>query len=173
MSPLSSYCAERSATCRPADRMELPLTVTCDSPPPETRQATRASVDRASATCRDDMDRKLRRRVLCASDSVKTMTVVQDTLEGISLLQVEGPLRTPVNSWLLDEVEARLFRGERRLVINLAGVTDIDAAGVGELARAYNVAAAAGATLRITHATRRVRVVLQRLGLFELLNEDA
>jgi len=111
--------------------------------------------------------------VLCASDSVKTMTVVQDTLEGISLLQVEGPLRTPVNSWLLDEVEARLFRGERRLVINLAGVTDIDAAGVGELARAYNVAAAAGATLRITHATRRVRVVLQRLGLFELLNEDA
>jgi len=101
------------------------------------------------------------------------MTLIQDTLERISVVQVEGPLRTPVSPSLRQDVLARLARGERTLVINLAGVNDIDAAGVGELVRIFNMTIAEGAVLRLTHVARRIREMLRRLGLSLLLNEEA
>ena len=63
-----------------------------------------------------------------------------------------------------------LLHGERDIVLDLACVARIDAAGVGELIRAYNTSAAAGGSLRIVHATRWVREVLERVQLFELLS---
>lgn len=101
------------------------------------------------------------------------MTVIHDPIERISVVQVEGPLRTPVSPSLQQEVEARLSRGERALVINLAAVNDIDAAGAGELVRVFNMAIAEGAVLRVTHVAPRIRDVLQRLGLSLFLHEDA
>lgn len=101
------------------------------------------------------------------------MTVIQDVLERISVVHVEGPLRTPVSPSLQQEVEARLLRGERTLVIDLAGVNDIDAAGVGELVRVFNMAIGEGAVLQLTRVAPRIREVLQRLGLSLLLHEDA
>jgi anti-anti-sigma factor len=110
----------------------------------------------------------------CVRDCLRnSMTVIQDVLERISIVHVEGPLRTPVSPSLQQEVEARLFRGERTLVIDLAGVNDIDAAGVGELVRVFNMAIGEGAVLRLTHVAPRIREVLQRLGLSLLLHEDA
>ena len=100
------------------------------------------------------------------------MTVTQDSLERISVVQVEGPLRTPVSPSLQREVQARLSRGERTLVINLAAVNDIDAAGVGELVRVFNMAIAEGAVLRLTRVAPRIREVPHRLGLSQLLDED-
>ena len=100
------------------------------------------------------------------------MTVTQDPLERIWVVQGDGPLRTPVSPSLQEEVQARLSRGERTLVINLAAVNDIDAAGVGELVRVFNMAIAEGAVLRLTRVAPRIREVLQRLGLSLLLDED-
>jgi anti-anti-sigma factor len=111
---------------------------------------------------------------LCLDDRLRnSMTLIQDTLERISVVQVEAPLRVPVSPSLRQEVQARLARGERTLVINLAAVNDIDAAGVGELVRIFNMAIAEGAVLRLTHVAPRVREVLQRLGLSLLMHEGA
>jgi anti-anti-sigma factor len=68
------------------------------------------------------------------------------------------------------EVSAILCRGERSIVLDLPGVSDIDAAGVGELVRAYNMAAAVDGALRIARPTSRVREMLEVAGLFELLS---
>jgi anti-anti-sigma factor len=100
------------------------------------------------------------------------MTVTQDPLERISVVQVEGPLRTPVSPSLQREVQAHLSRGEGTLAINLAAVNDIDAAGVGELVRVLNMAIAEGAVLRLTRVAPRIHEVLQRLGLSQLVDED-
>jgi anti-anti-sigma factor len=62
------------------------------------------------------------------------------------------------------------MRGERDIVLDLARVSKIDAAGVGELVRAYNMSRAADGALRIVHATQWVREVLERVQLFELLS---
>jgi anti-anti-sigma regulatory factor len=68
-------------------------------------------------------------------------------------------------------VSGLLRRGDRLIVLDLAGVRRIDAAGVSELVRAYNMAVAAQAGLRIVHSTAWVREILQRVGLFEILTE--
>jgi len=50
-----------------------------------------------------------------------------------SILQVEGGLRTPVGPELSRRISGLLARGERRILLDLAQLTDIDAAGIGEL----------------------------------------
>ena len=84
---------------------------------------------------------------------------------------LEDSLRLPLLTRdVQNTVRALLLRGERDIVLDLAGVTRIDAAGVGELIRAYNMATAAGGSLRIVHASEWVREVLERVQLFELLS---
>jgi anti-anti-sigma factor len=85
---------------------------------------------------------------------------------------LEGPLRLPVDRDFRSHVRSLLRRGDRAIVVDLARVSRIDAAGVGELVRAYNMTLARNGLLRIVHATDWVREVLTRAGLFELLSAD-
>ena len=62
-------------------------------------------------------------------------------------------------------------QGIRRLEVDLTGVPRIDAAGVGELVRAYNMTAAAAGVLQIRNTTPWVRHVLELVGLFTVLSE--
>jgi anti-anti-sigma factor len=86
-----------------------------------------------------------------------------------AVVEVEGPLRTPINPDLRLEVHALLRRGESNILLNLAGISELDAAGVGELAHLYRLATAAGGTLRVVNAFGNVREVLARVGLLDLL----
>ena len=88
------------------------------------------------------------------------------------IVPVEGPLRVPVNRAVRANVRALLRRGERMIVLDLAAVTRIDAAGVGELVRALNMTAAVNGRLRITNASPWVRNVLERAGVFDLLSGE-
>jgi anti-anti-sigma factor len=87
----------------------------------------------------------------------------------ISIIELEGTLRAPVGPWLSQVVGTRVARGERRILLDLARLTAIDAAGIGELVRALNVAAAADAVLWIERPHPRVRRLLQIAGLSEIL----
>jgi anti-anti-sigma factor len=99
------------------------------------------------------------------------MSAVADRwLPADRVVVVEGPLRVPETRWLRRRIRAHLRRGERTIVLDLARVSRIDAAGVGELVRAYNMATRAGGTLRIVHATSWVREILERVGLFGVLS---
>jgi anti-anti-sigma factor len=84
---------------------------------------------------------------------------------------LQGALRAPLDGEVRRTVSGLLRRGDRLIVLDLAGVRRIDAAGVSELVRAYNMAVAAQAGLRIVHSTAWVREILQRVGLFEILTE--
>jgi anti-anti-sigma factor len=87
----------------------------------------------------------------------------------VCVLHVEGALRAPIDRDLRHSVRALLRRGEKGVLLDLAGVSRIDAAGVGELVRAYNMTTAANGVLRVTHPTRWVQEILERVGLFEIL----
>jgi anti-anti-sigma factor len=88
----------------------------------------------------------------------------------VSVVYIEGRLRVPIDRQLRHRVRALLNRGERCLVLDLARVSRIDAAGVGELVRAYNMTAAANGLLRVAHATKWVSLILERVGLYEILS---
>jgi len=86
------------------------------------------------------------------------------------VLSVEGPLRAPIEGQLRHKVQALLGRGERKIVLDLARVTAVDAAGVGQLVRAYNMAVGVNGALRIAHPNPKVRSMLDRVGLLDLLS---
>jgi anti-anti-sigma factor len=78
----------------------------------------------------------------------------------------------PVSRSLRDNVRALLRRGERLIVLDLSGVSRIDAAGVGELIRTFNMTAAMNGALRIVNATGWVREMLERAHLVDLLTAE-
>jgi len=88
------------------------------------------------------------------------------------IVRVEGALQTPVNRLLRHRVGALLRRGEREIVLDLSAVSRIDAAGVGELIRTFNMTAAVDGALRVVNATAWVREVLERAQLFERLSGE-
>ena len=86
-----------------------------------------------------------------------------------SIVHVEGTLRAPVSSELRGNVEGLIGRGVRRIRLDLSRLSEIDAAGVGELVRAFNATSAAGGVLQVAHVTRRVRQLLDVTGVLKLL----
>ena len=90
-----------------------------------------------------------------------------------SILQVVGTLRAPVSSELSQSVQSHLFRGERRILLDLSRLSDLDAAGVGELVRAFNTISAAGGLFRIAHASRRVAQLLDITGVLRFMTAGA
>jgi anti-anti-sigma factor len=89
--------------------------------------------------------------------------------EEAAVLQFTGALRAPTTGDLVRHVETLLKNGERAIILSLAGVSDLDAAGVGALVRARHLAEAAGGQFRVVGAAGRTRVVLARTGLLGLL----
>jgi anti-anti-sigma factor len=67
-------------------------------------------------------------------------------------------------------VRALLRCGQREIVVDVGRLSSIDAAAVGQLVRAYNVTRALKGGLRLANATARVREVLERVGLFDVLS---
>ncbi|MGH9309162.1 MAG: STAS domain-containing protein [Vicinamibacterales bacterium] len=87
----------------------------------------------------------------------------------VCVVHLDGSLRMPVDGALRHRVRAVLGRGQRAIVVDLARVPSIDAAGIGELVRAYNMTIAAEGVLRIVHTSAWVRRLLESAGLFGLL----
>lgn len=92
---------------------------------------------------------------------------------GVWILYIQGPLRVPVSRDLRHRVQAVLRRGARRILVNLGGVWDLDAGGVGELVRLHNIALHSQGDLRIAEATPRIRELLDRAGLLDHLSTDS
>jgi anti-anti-sigma factor len=93
-----------------------------------------------------------------------------DTAEcGLPVSYVVGALQAPLNGEVGRLVRALLDRGERAIILDLSRTSTVDAAGVGELVRAYNMAVAAGCALRIVRPSPRVHQILERVGLLDIL----
>jgi len=100
------------------------------------------------------------------------LVVLGPCSERLCTVHIDGPLLVPVRQDLATRVHALLQRGAHRIVLDLSSVFLIDAGGVGELVRAYNIACAVNVSLRIVHTRERVRETLARVGLFDLLSAD-
>jgi anti-anti-sigma factor len=86
-----------------------------------------------------------------------------------SILYIDGAFRAPLTAELRHTLRTMLRAGERAIVVDLSGVSKIDAAGIGQLVRAYNMTVAVDGELRIVRATAWVRHILERVRLFDVL----
>jgi len=91
-------------------------------------------------------------------------------MKDVCVISLEGAFRAPLTGELRHSVHTILRGGARTVVLDLARVSTIDAAGVGQLVRAYNATIAANGRLKIVRATTWVREVLEGVGLYALLS---
>jgi anti-anti-sigma factor len=107
------------------------------------------------------------------ASTIPTTVAREESAGGVAVLYLRGRLRWPVSPELRQRVEVLLARGERAILLDLANVTAIDAAGVGELVQLYGLADATDGALWIDNANDTVSTLLERAGLLELLSLDS
>ena len=100
------------------------------------------------------------------------MVALIQSARDVRIIRVEGSLLAPVSHRLRDEVGTLLDRGARDIVLDLGEVSEVDAAGVGELVHLRNRVVGSYGTFRIMNPTARVRHVLSSLGLLDLLTRE-
>ena len=69
-----------------------------------------------------------------------------------------------------DEVRDQLGHGSRKLLLNLAEVTYIDSAGLGELTAAYMTVKNRGGELKLLNLTKRVHDLMQITKLYTVFD---
>jgi anti-anti-sigma factor len=88
----------------------------------------------------------------------------------------EARLMYPLLSDFANSVTALVNAGERKLVIDLAGVSYIDSASIGCLMDLYRQATAAGGRLKLAGVQKRVETMLSMTGaqnFLEILPDEA
>lgn len=92
------------------------------------------------------------------------MGVVAGTrmVNGVMVVDLRGRLTLgPEVELLREALLAAVDRGERRLLLNCAGLTYVDSAGVGELVSAYSAVVRRGGELKLLKPNGRLRDVLE------------
>jgi len=96
---------------------------------------------------------------------------------GVAVIDVSGRLTLGEGSGMLrDSIRQALNRGHRKIVVNVADVTYIDSAGLGELVGSYATVTNLGGQLKLLNAQHRVHDLLQITKLFtvfEPLTDEA
>jgi anti-sigma B factor antagonist len=107
------------------------------------------------------------------------MQITERSIGDATILDLRGTLFGPDATERLGAAIRRLARaGRQQLVVNLADVPSIDAAGLGALVDAYSVVTRNRGTLRLTNVARRLHdlIVITRLvTVFDIFDsvEDA
>ncbi len=99
------------------------------------------------------------------------LLIAHHRVNGGVLLKLKHELRAPDGDQLLLRTVRRIVRaGCRRVFLDLAQVTDVDAAGLGALVFARNHVHDTGGTIALLNPGQRVRRLLAMTKLYSVLN---
>ena len=102
------------------------------------------------------------------------LTINVKQVNGISIIQPEGSIGVGADAHLLrDRVKSLLANGNKKLVINLAGVSLIDSAGLGTLVGLHHSAISCGAKLRLCNLSNFLKELLQITRLLTVFDVSA
>jgi anti-sigma B factor antagonist len=89
------------------------------------------------------------------------MHIGERIVDGVTILDLEGKLVLGEGDRLLrDKVNALVREGRTRLLLNLAGVTYVDSAGLGEIVRSHATVVRQGGALKLLRPDKRLRDLL-------------
>jgi anti-sigma B factor antagonist len=105
------------------------------------------------------------------------MTVNERTSGATTILDLAGNITIGDSADILrDKVRSLLQQGQKQIVVNLAGVSYMDSAGLGELVRSHATATQQGAALKLTNVTKRLQdlLVITKLStVFDSYDDEA
>jgi anti-sigma B factor antagonist len=105
------------------------------------------------------------------------MTVTARTVGDITILDVQGTVTVGEQAERLrDKVRSVAQEGARRILVNMAGISYVDSAGLGELIAAYTTTKRQGGTLKLLNTTKRLTdllVITKLATVFETFDDEA
>ena len=104
------------------------------------------------------------------------MQIDERTVGNVKVLDVTGQITFTQGDMLLkDKIHSMLHQGHKKILINLAGVSYIDSAGLGELVGSYTTVTRAGGSLKLENVTKRMHDLLsitKLLTVFETFDKE-
>ena len=104
------------------------------------------------------------------------MEIHERVVGNVTVLDLEGRLVLGEGDRLLrDEVDSVVRQGRTLLVLNLAAVSHVDSAGLGQIVRTHTTLTRHGGRLRLLRADKRTRDLLsitKLITVFELFDDE-
>ena len=89
------------------------------------------------------------------------MTVSERSVGSVTILDVSGHVTLNDGAdQIRDKVKGVLQEGKRHILVNLAQVSYMDSAGLGELVQAYSTVSKQGGALKLVSPTKRLKDLL-------------
>lgn len=105
------------------------------------------------------------------------MTIEQRTAGAVTILDLNGKLVLGEGTGLLkDKVQSLVFQGNKQVLLNLAGVSYMDSAGLGELVATQSNVTRQGGQIKVANLTKRVTDLLtisKVLTVFDVYDSEA
>lgn len=89
----------------------------------------------------------------------------------VSVLDVTGRLTSFEIGALRDAITQLLNKGDKNIVLNLAGLVYLDSSGIGELAKSYVSVVKKGGQLKVVGLSAKVEEVLKITQLYQIFPE--
>ncbi|MDT5272371.1 MAG: anti-sigma factor antagonist [Acidobacteriota bacterium] len=106
-----------------------------------------------------------------------TYQINERRVGNVTILDVDGELRTSRSRAALHDAIARLSEeGRNQILLNLAGLTAIDASGLGELLQSNVGLNKGGGQLKLLHLTRSLREMMsitKLLSVFDIFESES
>ena len=106
-----------------------------------------------------------------------SITLEERTVDDVTVVAVKGDITLNKGGDLLlkEKVQALVQQGRRKLVLDLAGVSYVDSAGLGELLQTRSAANVHGGALKLANVGRRIHDLLaatKLLSVFESYDSE-
>ena len=105
------------------------------------------------------------------------LNIAERRKDFITILDLQGNIRLGEGSVELHEALRRLVeRGEKEVLLNLAGVSYIDSSGLGELVSGYTNIHKTGGELKLFHLSERIEELMEMtklLTIFDVYDNEA
>ena len=80
----------------------------------------------------------------------------------VAIVDLNGRITLGESTGILrDELRSLLSQGSKQIVLNMAGVTYVDSAGLGELVGAYTTATNQGGAVKLLHMQGKLKDLMQ------------
>lgn len=104
------------------------------------------------------------------------MTVTERPIGSVTIIDVSGNVTlTDGADQVRDKVRSLMQQGQKHVLVNLAKVSYMDSAGLGELVQAYSTVSKQGGKLKLVSPTKRLKdlLVITKLStVFESFDDE-
>jgi anti-sigma B factor antagonist len=110
-------------------------------------------------------------------DEKMQLTVASRQVDGVTVLDIGGRIVLGAEaSHLRDTLKGLVAKGQKKILLNLAGVSNMDSSGLGVLVGGYSSVAGQQGQLKLLNLTNKIRDLLQitkLLAVFEVYQDEA